>query len=256
MNDAFKKFVRDLLPIAERLSGNRLRIIPAAEIYSIHEQEHLKKFISHFGVDCIFNVGANKGQYATMIRNNVGFRGQIISFEPDPECVATLKDLSRSDPLWRVEDCVLSDKSGEELEFNIMTTNQYNSIARPSVEERSDLGISIQVAKTIKMRAKTIAELFDGYRAEFKFERPFLKMDTQGNDLNVARGAGDTLERFVGLQSELAVVKLYEGAPGYAEAIDFYQARGFSLSAFVPNNQGHFPRLVETDCIMFNNRFI
>ncbi|MDF2810086.1 MAG: hypothetical protein K0S56_1117, partial [Microvirga sp.] len=30
----------------------------------------------------------------------------------------------------------------------------------------------------------------------------------------------------------------------------------FRLSAFVPNNSGHFPRLIEMDCIMFNQRFL
>jgi hypothetical protein len=40
----------------------------------------------------------------------------------------------------------------------------------------------------------------------------------------------------------------------YRVALDFYQAAGFELSAFVPNNFGHFPELVEMDCIMFNRR--
>ncbi len=46
-------------------------------------------------------------------------------------------------------------------------------------------------------------------------------MDTQGNDLAVARGAGDRLSRFVGLQSELAIKKIYERQPDFIESLQF-----------------------------------
>jgi hypothetical protein len=76
-------------------------------------------------------------------------------------------------------------------------------------------------------------------------------MDTQGHDLAVAVSAGEELKTFVGLQSELAIVRLYASAPTYREALDYYASHGFTLSAFVPNNFGFFPRLLEMDCIMF-----
>jgi hypothetical protein len=78
-----------------------------------------------------------------------------------------------------------------------------------------------------------------------------LKMDTQGHDLAVAVGAGEELKAFIGLQSELAIVRLYARSPTYQETLDYYASYGFTLSAFVPNNLGHFPRLLEMDCIMF-----
>ena len=40
----------------------------------------------------------------------------------------------------------------------------------------------------------------------------------------------------------------------FRDAITLYERCGFSLSSFVPNNSGHFPLLVEMDCIMINNR--
>lgn len=97
----------------------------------------------------------------------------------------------------------------------------------------------------------TLAGEIAKYRAKIGFRRPFLKMDTQGHDLAVAVGAGEELKAFVGLQSELAIVRLYAGSPTYRETLDYYASYGFTLSAFVPNNLGHFPRLLEMDCIMF-----
>jgi hypothetical protein len=75
-------------------------------------------------------------------------------------------------------------------------------------------------------------------------------MDTQGFDVAVLGGAGDTLNCFVGFQSELSVRKIYQQAADFRDALTHYQSLGFDISAFVPNNAGHFPALVEIDCIM------
>jgi hypothetical protein len=77
-------------------------------------------------------------------------------------------------------------------------------------------------------------------------------MDMQGNDFVVMEGPGDVLGAFVGLQSELALHKLYDDAVDFAACAAAFTARGFDLSAFVPNNAGHFPALFEIDCVMFN----
>jgi len=54
----------------------------------------------------------------------------------------------------------------------------------------------------------------------------------------------------VGLQSELAIKKIYESSVDFRDALTFYQSLGFELSALVPNNAGYFPVLIEIDCIM------
>jgi hypothetical protein len=60
------------------------------------------------------------------------------------------------------------------------------------------------IARTIKTSASTLSDQFDKHLKLIGFKRAFLKMDTQGSDLAVARGAGDRLQRFVGIQSGLS----------------------------------------------------
>lgn len=62
--------------------------------------------------------------------------------------------------------------------------------------------------------------------------------------------AKPVMKEFIGLQSELAVKKIYQISTDFREALTIYEQCGFALSAFVPNNAGHFPQLIETDCIM------
>src|SRR5207248_8335457 len=97
----------------------------------------------------------------------------------------------------------------------------------------------------------TLAHQLAKYRKELGFKHPFLKMDTQGSDLAVVDGAGDSISCFVGMQTELAIRQIYEGGAEINTAIEEFSNLGFEPSAFVPNNDGHFPMLFEIDCIFF-----
>ena len=195
----------------------------------------------------MFDVGANAGQYADMIRNKCGFSGPIISFEPIPALANALK--RRPSKNWFIEQTVLG-RDVRTVNFNIMVEDQFSSLN----DRRSDGPIaSAPIAETLSLRSSTLAVEFDKYQNILGFKRPFLKMDTQGSDLDVAIGAGDRLQRFIGLQSELSFEPLYESAPLAADAIEFFRARGFTLSALVPNNAGQFPQLYEADCIFYRS---
>ena len=217
------------------------------------EQDILRKLFRLFGVDCVFDVGANHGQYATMLRKHVGFRGDIISFEPVPACATDLRRQSAADHRWHIEECALADVDSE-CELNVMRDTQFSSLLEPEAKYCDLTHAGNAVEQVIPIRQRTLATFVDDYRKRLGFSRPFLKMDTQGNDLRVAAGAGPTLADFVGLQSELSVIPIYAGMPSFTEALKYYEDSGFVITAFVPNNAGHFPYLIEFDCIMSNER--
>ncbi len=241
-----RKFI---LRIIEKLIG--ARFVEAPKVALVFEEVHLGRFLAHYGVDCVFDVGADRGQYATMLRARAGYKGAIISFEPIPAAAKRLREKAAGDPLWHVEQIALDAEPGEAV-FNVMAGSQFSSLHTPRHQEVGIFRELNRVESVIRVEKRTLQEMFKKYETLLRFKRPFLKMDTQGNDLRVAEGAGELLTRFVGIQSELSIKPIYEDAPGYREAIDFYLAHGFELSAFVPNNEGHFPRLIETDCILYN----
>jgi len=241
-----------LLGIARRFLERTLNVqfVPVGEVALAFEWEHLRRFFRHFAVDCVFDVGANAGQYATMLRRRVGYRGQIISYEPVPEVAAKLRTAAASDHSWKVEELALDTTTGQ-AGLNMFANHEFSSLHPLSDLARLQFSEHVQLVRRVEVHTGTLADELARYQGKLGFKRPYLKMDTQGHDLSVAAGAGDRLRDFVGLQSELAIRRLYEGAPSYEEALQFYRDRGFELSALVPNNLGHFPRLLEIDCIMY-----
>jgi FkbM family methyltransferase len=227
-----------------------VHVVYRGKVAPVFEKDHLHKFFEHFKVDCVFDVGANAGQYANMLHTEVGYQGTIISFEPIPEVAQRLRANAATDRSWFVEELALDEREGQ-ASFNILAGDQFSSLHAVSSTGSGLFKKQTRLSRRIEVRTSTIAIQLRKYQDKLGFKRPFLKMDTQGHDVSVANGAGDQLRQFVGLQSELAVKRLYDDSPSFEEALDFYRARGFELSALVPNNFGHFPRLLEIDCIMF-----
>jgi FkbM family methyltransferase len=227
-----------------------VHVLPVGHVARVFEWEHLRHFFEHFEVDCVFDVGANAGQYATMLRQHVGYRGDIVSYEPIPEHAARLRAAAAGDRSWFVEELALSATPGR-ASFNIFASDQFSSLHALSDAAIAQFHQAVDLARRIEVRTARLLDEIPKYAERLGFKRPFLKMDTQGHDLSVALGAGERLRDFVGLQSELSIEPLYADVPRYHDALEFYRERGFELSALVPNNLGHFPRLLEIDCIMY-----
>src|ERR1700692_3194856 len=90
--------------------GNALNVylVRKGRAWLLPEEEELTRFFSAFDIDCVFDVGANAGQYATRLRE-MGFRGFIISVEPIPKFAAQLRAAASRDDRWFVEAVALDD---------------------------------------------------------------------------------------------------------------------------------------------------
>lgn len=256
MTNRSKKWIQLLLSLMSTKSKKIIaqECIPFLE-FDTWEQIQLRKVIEHFNVDCIFDVGANDGQYATMLREKIGFQGTIVSFEPIPKAAQKVRELSKNDPNWIVKELALSKNDGEQ-EFHIMSGSQFSSLSKPKHDEVDLFKEKNSISQSISVVTRKLSSVYDELKQELQFQTPFLKLDTQGYDVEIVTNGQPSITQFVGLQSELAIKKIYESSVDYRKAIETYESLGFSLCAFVPNNRGHFPLLVELDCIMLNQAYI
>jgi FkbM family methyltransferase len=208
------------------------------------EEHYLQRLLPDLAVDAVLDVGANVGQYAMMLRDYCGYKGLIVSFEPTPAVFETLSKNSRRDPRWQAIGVALGRSPGHATLRSMPCSSEGNSL----LDLRKDYPASVV---TVDVEVQTLNALLPDLQRRFGFSRPFLKMDTQGFDLEVFAGASQVSHLIVGIQSELSVDPFYIGAPDWQHALSVYQNAGFKLCTFIANNPGWFPALHEMDCIMY-----
>jgi FkbM family methyltransferase len=214
--------------------------------------EYLTKLFALLQVDCVLDVGANEGQYHDFLRGRCGFKGLIVSFEPTPDAVRVLGRRASADPLWVIEPVALGAAAGEG-QFHLMAGSEFSSFLKPTSTEDGRFETQNQIVQSLTVEVRTVDAVLPDLRRRFGFRAPFLKLDTQGYDLEVVKGATSSLSEIRALQSEIYLRRIYEQAPAYDESIRWLQALGFAVGFITPNNAtSHFPILCDLDCVMVN----
>lgn len=224
-------------------------IVPEWRLVHFAQANYLRDLFQLYEIDCVFDVGANRGQYRDFLRLEVGYRGRIISFEALPSLAGVLTERAAEDPLWQVELYALGRQPGV-ARFNVMAGEQFSSFLRPDHRAGSSFVEVNRVVEEVEVEVRCLSDIVPGLLRRHAVRNPYLKLDTQGFDLEVVAGAGEALRAFVALQTEASVKPIYAGMPEFATTIRTLNALGFELSGMFPNNPGHFPNLFELDCHM------
>jgi FkbM family methyltransferase len=230
-------------------------LVPHGRLESFALARQLRALFSLLEVDCVLDVGANMGQYHDFLRKDVGFTGHIVSFEPIPEHAAVLRERARSERNWHIEEFALGAAIGE-CKFHVMADTQFSSFLEPDHSSTGRFRAQNCVQRSIAVQVEVLDDVLPAIEHKLGIRHPYLKLDTQGFDLEVIKGADQTLARIRALQTEASVTRLYRGTPDYATTIQSLRQRGFDLSGIFPNNPAHFPRMLEFDCVMINARHL
>jgi len=212
-----------------------------------HQLSYIKRLLRMLDVDCVIDVGANAGQYALELRA-LGYKGLILSFEPDPRPYQRLERRAERDGRWVAFNMALGSEPGER-ELNLMERSEFNSFHMPSTAESDVAASANTVVGRRLVQVETLSRVLAPLSRKHGFARAFLKMDTQGFDWEVFKGAADALELIIGFQSEIAVSRLYEGELSWLDNIARYQAAGFELLNLFSVSPG-MNKLLYFDCYM------
>lgn len=223
-------------------------IVPRWRLGRLAQTEYVRQLFERMSTDCVLDVGANVGQYRDYLREEVGFSGLIISFEPHPNCVAKLRERAVKDPKWVIHGHALGAREGT-LELNQTKDSEFSSFLQPEVSRFTGqyIGKFNVIEKTAPVAVHTLNNIYSDLVTKNKFTKPFLKLDTQGFDLQVIKGADEILSKFAAIQSEVSNLPIYDGIPTLADTLKFFNERGFELGTFFPANPGQFPAVVDFD---------
>ncbi len=205
---------RALYDIALRFNGIAIGFAGRHDL-SEAEENFLTSMASRIDGGVVLDVGANHGAYARMVAR-VAPRAEIHAFEPHPRTFAALQARS---PGIRAVNLAMGEQAGElELyDFAEEDGSTQASLSREAVTLFDSHVVSHRVSCTT----------LDAYLAENGIEQvSLLKIDTEGFDLSVLRGAREAIaaRRFGLIQFEFIPANIatrvtmrdfFEALPGY-----------------------------------------
>lgn len=202
-----------------------------------------KKLISNYSVNKILDVGANAGQFALEMRDDLGFTGQIYSFEPLGTVFPLLQKMADSDPDWTAYHYALGDEITEQ-KINISANTQSSSLL-DMLPAHLDAAPESHYTGDETIFVKTLDSIFDDiYRPG---DNIYMKIDTQGYESKVIKGAANSLDRIGTIQLEMALTPLYRDEELFMDMYQSMAGHGYELvsieTGYVNENTGQLLQL-------------
>jgi FkbM family methyltransferase len=194
------------------------------------EAARLATLLTNHRIDLVVDVGANTGQFVRHLRL-IGYRGRVICFEPLTAAFASLTRYAARDHNMLVAPrMALGDRNGD-VSINVAANSESSSLLKASaVHVAAESSVMPVGSETVSIRR--LDDVVAGHLSGD--ERIFLKIDVQGHELAVLRGAAELLPKLTGLQLELSLEPLYEGEPLYREMIGYVESAGLELYDLTP----------------------
>lgn len=202
--------------------------------YPLHDPlARTVKLFEYHRVGCVVDVGANDGGFATSIRG-LGYTGRIISFEPLQKPFKSLHRKAVSDGNWDTLQCAVGDDQIE-VTINVSGNAGLSSSVLQMLDAHTDAEPSSRYVGTETVKQERLDQMLPKLGV-CREGRTFLKIDVQGYERAVLDGASELLAdgAIIGLQLELSLVPLYDGAITYREVMDRCQELGMTLMGLDP----------------------
>lgn len=221
--------------------------------YEVSRSVDQLSIFNEFNVDVVFDIGANAGQFGQMLRAR-GYKGKIVSFEPLSSAHNRLLDIANDDKSWHVHPRAAVGSSSQKMSINIANNSQSSSI-----KKMLDLHVlyapDSSIVGTEEVDVITLDECYYEYASSSDFS--YLKVDTQGYEMEVLKGAKNTLDHIDLLEMEMSVAELYEDSSSFMELFEFALNNDFILwglsPAFIDSSS---KRLLQFDAVFARKRLI
>lgn len=189
--------IRDTRPFDEFLCNNPILVFDVgARGADLGEIVGLKKYIKYVGFDADID---------ECDRINAAPPGGFHEFEMYPYFLG-----SRSE--W--------------VCFHLYKQAQCSSSFEPGRKYKSRFSPGLEIKKTIAIKSERLDEVIELQ----KLSPPdFLKIDTQGTELEILRGSSKVLSECLLVELEVEFLQMYEGQPVFHEVDKFMHENGFEL---------------------------
>jgi FkbM family methyltransferase len=216
----------------------------AREVNALTENNVLKDVFRLIRPDLVIDVGANTGQYVELLRS-LNFAGQVVSIEPLSAAHERLVRRAALSSNWIVAPRMLLGAQAGVGRIHV----SLNSVSSSTKQMLSLHEVAAPHSKTVS--SETVQILTGNEMLTQLGLAPtntYLKVDTQGAELEVLTGFGASLSECVGIQVELSLQPLYLDQPKVSQIINLLAQYGFELTHIIPGfRDPHSHRLLQMD---------
>jgi len=189
-----------------------------------HPLPRRRRLVEHHGIDTVLDIGANAGQFGRELRQQ-GYRGRIVSFEPLTDAFKRLQAAARGDAEWRTLNIALGDAPGAQKIH--LAGNSESSSLLDMLPLHLDAAPYSRYTGEETVRVETLDAVFDDVCKGAR--NIYMKIDTQGYEAPVLRGAARSLERIDTIQIEMSLAPLYAGQALFGDLYADLTGKGYAL---------------------------
>lgn len=169
----------------------------------------------------VIDVGANKGQFS-LVAHYLFPEAKIHAFEP-LESERRIYQSVLSD-LVQIHSTALGAEKGT-ADFFVASRADSSSLLEPGKGQQAAYGVGLSSTTTVSM------DRLENVISATELVAPvLLKLDVQGAELEVLRGAEAILPYVDAIYCEVSFVELYERQPKASTIVSFLDRHGFALS--------------------------
>ncbi|MBD2353379.1 FkbM family methyltransferase [Tolypothrix sp. FACHB-123] len=206
-------------------------------------------WLHSLNINTVIDIGANTGQFALTI-NKILSKAKIYSFEPLPECFEKLQTLMSNCKNFTGFNVALGDEPGNlTFEKNAFTPSS-------SFLKMTDLHKTVyphtKNTNYINVKVETLDHIINSLEIG---DNILIKLDVQGYEYKVIRGAENTIMRCKLLIIETSFEPLYEGQPLFNDLYNELIKYGFVYAGAIEQNYNpQNGKILQADSIFIRDK--
>ncbi len=195
-----------------------------------HPLARRRRLLDYNKISLVLDIGANAGQFGQELRQDLGYSNKIISFEPMHDAFKLLEEKSSIDEHWDVYNFALGDTNGTS-EINV-AENSYSSSLLEMMPAHVQSAPDSKYVKKEVIEIRSLDAIFSDIAEPDG--RIYMKIDTQGFENRVLKGASSSLAGIDMIQMEMSLVPMYKGELLFNDLCTIVSEKGYSLVAVEP----------------------
>lgn len=235
-----------------RQNFNRFLRLLGYQIKSVHQlpQESLLGITKRYNIRTILDAGANEGQFALWSRKFFP-KASIYSFEPVESTFKKLQLIAKDSHRWDVFQVALSDTCEDRQIFHHINHPSSSSLHESTAEELT-LFPETQEKSLEQVSCITLDHWLNSFNSLIK-EDILLKLDVQGHETCVLKGAKDVLAVTSVVITEVIVGSLYREQARFDDIVHLLSESGFQFQGVLEHGFDQSGSVISLDAVFIKD---